>query len=547
MMRIGLALLLALSSAPELLAGSFPAAVVNGRCGASFVSSRGLAITSHDCVRHALGAEALLDDGIKALSQQEERVTAYVAVSVRDVVQDEQLCSRPLTRCETISGGILRSREYRDVRLVYAPPVALADFGGLDEAWSWPRYSAAFALVRVYGSPDGEPTAHADSRNLPLASDRLRVADTPPADGAVLTALVTTRPRDDVPGPAVFEAALAGFGDKFLHAISSSSRGRRAVLLRNDFLYNELARELKKARRYAAGATYGKAERRAALAGLALRGSRLLRFAAAVALQRRHLLSGKEAERVERETASTFIGTDYAVLDTLLRESAALPDGKFASLLRLYGNVRAKSEEMLHYEALRVLTVRASLDVPDCRRDALRARCESAEVLIEFAGGIIDELAADGTLDRVRRFAMLYDDGIQIPQPMPARVSTLQVADAVVHLSRSTAAGLTARIGDASGHFVPERHQTQLKLNPPGTLTFQTTPVAGATSGTPLIDGNGHLAGITFSENLSAVPGGESRLVHVSAEYASWLLRMDGAASLIDEMNQTSRSQLATQ
>lgn len=58
-------------------------------------------------------------------------------------------------------------QEYKDVRLVVAPPVELAQFGGEQESWMWPRYNADFALLRIYTAPDGS-SAPFSPENIPL-------------------------------------------------------------------------------------------------------------------------------------------------------------------------------------------------------------------------------------------------------------------------------------------------------------------------------------------------------------------------------------------
>jgi hypothetical protein len=62
---------------------------------------------------------------------------------------------------------LIESLEYSDVRLVYAPPRSIGDFGGEVDNWSWPRHSGDFALLRVYTGPDGRPAPYA-AANRPL-------------------------------------------------------------------------------------------------------------------------------------------------------------------------------------------------------------------------------------------------------------------------------------------------------------------------------------------------------------------------------------------
>lgn len=51
--------------------------------------------------------------------------------------------------------------EYSDVRLVAAPPVSIAAFGGDIDNWEWPQHKGDFALYRVYDSEGKPVTPHA--------------------------------------------------------------------------------------------------------------------------------------------------------------------------------------------------------------------------------------------------------------------------------------------------------------------------------------------------------------------------------------------------
>jgi len=43
----------------------------------------------------------------------------------------------------------------KDVRLVYAPPRSIGEFGGEIDNWMWPRHTGDFAFLRAYTAPDG--------------------------------------------------------------------------------------------------------------------------------------------------------------------------------------------------------------------------------------------------------------------------------------------------------------------------------------------------------------------------------------------------------
>ncbi len=178
-----------------------------GGCSASFVSPEGLIATNHHCVQFGLQRNStpernLLRNGFLARSRSEELwsgplTRAYVTLAIRDVT--EQIAGKlsprlsDLERQETIERrekerlaacekGGLRCRvvrfydgllwlemaqiEIRDVRLVYAPPDGVGNFGGETDNWMWPRHAGDFALLRAYVRPDGKPGPNA-AGNVP--------------------------------------------------------------------------------------------------------------------------------------------------------------------------------------------------------------------------------------------------------------------------------------------------------------------------------------------------------------------------------------------
>ncbi len=60
---------------------------------------------------------------------------------------------------------------YSDVRLVAAPPVSIAAFGGDIDNWDWPQHKCDFAMYRIYTAPDGKPADYSEN-NVPLKPRR---------------------------------------------------------------------------------------------------------------------------------------------------------------------------------------------------------------------------------------------------------------------------------------------------------------------------------------------------------------------------------------
>ena len=215
---------------PALLSdplSSLLSAIVNfGGCSASFVSSDGLIATNHHCALSALQfnstpAENLLHDGFLAGSPAEERFAGptariYVTRALTDVSQAVHAALLPVaddlgreralekfekqavatceqaghgTRCELKSfyGGLryylIEKLELRDVRLVFAPPSGIGNFGGEIDNWRWPRHTGDFSLFRAYVGQSGEPTEHAAANVAYRPPHHLELARKPLAEG----------------------------------------------------------------------------------------------------------------------------------------------------------------------------------------------------------------------------------------------------------------------------------------------------------------------------------------------------------------------------
>ncbi|MCP5045711.1 MAG: S46 family peptidase [bacterium] len=57
-------------------------------------------------------------------------------------------------------------KRLQDVRLVYAPPMALGNFGGNIDNWMWPRHTCDFSFLRAYVSKDNRGVAYSKD-NVP--------------------------------------------------------------------------------------------------------------------------------------------------------------------------------------------------------------------------------------------------------------------------------------------------------------------------------------------------------------------------------------------
>ncbi|MGE5235248.1 MAG: S46 family peptidase [Acidobacteriota bacterium] len=200
-----------------------PAVVSLGGCSASFVSPEGLIATNHHCAFGALQTNATpehdyITTGFPAGSRQDELqangTRAYVFDGYGDVTENVTFglppsakpeerarmieerektlvasCEQGGERCRVAEmfGGaayyLFRTLELRDVRLVYAPPRSIGEFGGEIDNWMWPRQTGDFSFLRAYVGPDGKPADYSPA-NVPYHPKRyLRLASTPLREG----------------------------------------------------------------------------------------------------------------------------------------------------------------------------------------------------------------------------------------------------------------------------------------------------------------------------------------------------------------------------
>jgi hypothetical protein len=177
-------------------------------CTGELVSDKGLYLTNHHCGYGAIQAHSSVDhdyltDGFWAKSFKEELpvedLTVYVLNYMDDVtkeilkdVTDEMTESerngkvraaiREMAK-EKSEDGLYRVdikpflsgneyymfvyHQYRDVRLVGAPPSSIGKYGGDTDNWMWPRHTGDFSMFRIYTNEKGEGVPYAET-NVPF-------------------------------------------------------------------------------------------------------------------------------------------------------------------------------------------------------------------------------------------------------------------------------------------------------------------------------------------------------------------------------------------
>lgn len=174
-----------------------------GYCSASFVSDKALVITNHHCaygaIQHNSSKENnLIEQGFLAkdlaselsagpqerlyITEQVLDVTAQVSGSLakelpaleryeaiennrKKLIKD---CEADVNyRCNVVSFHhgmeyfLIKQLMLQDVRLVYAPPESVGNFGGDIDNYEYPRHTGDFAFLRGYVGKDGKPAPYA--------------------------------------------------------------------------------------------------------------------------------------------------------------------------------------------------------------------------------------------------------------------------------------------------------------------------------------------------------------------------------------------------
>ena len=176
-------------------------------CTGSMISDQGLLITNHHCAYsdvHGLSTPEhnYLEEGFWAMRSDEEvnisGKKVYFLKRVLDVTDEVHELQRELEEAGKPAGSrrlshlmeqkysketgldawlasmwrgskyyIALYEVYSDVRLVAAPPVSSAAFGGDIDNWEWPQHKCDFAMYRVYTAPDGSPAEYSKD-NVPM-------------------------------------------------------------------------------------------------------------------------------------------------------------------------------------------------------------------------------------------------------------------------------------------------------------------------------------------------------------------------------------------
>lgn len=188
------------------------AIVLLGGGTSSYISAEGLLLTNHHVAYGAIQSlssvqEDYLKDGFYAKTRADELsapsyeartvvkiadVTAKVLSAVSDTMSAETRSKAIQAKMRELEKEEQGTTDYdcrvsdnfnglkylmyvydviRDIRIVYAPPTAIGNYGGEVDNWYWPRHTGDFSIMRAYVGPDGKHARYSKD-NVPYHPKR---------------------------------------------------------------------------------------------------------------------------------------------------------------------------------------------------------------------------------------------------------------------------------------------------------------------------------------------------------------------------------------
>lgn len=186
--------------------------IFGGGCTGELISGDGLLITNHHCgygeiQAHSSVEHDYLSDGFWAMNREEELpnpgltvsfmksmedVTSFVLNGVKASMNQKERETLLRKRIKVLTDSLHKSsgleavvekyyygnqwfvilyEDFKDVRLVGAPPSSIGKFGGDTDNWMWPRHTGDFSLFRIYANKENKPAAYSKD-NVPYKPER---------------------------------------------------------------------------------------------------------------------------------------------------------------------------------------------------------------------------------------------------------------------------------------------------------------------------------------------------------------------------------------
>ena len=577
-------------------------------CTASVVSDEGLLITNHHCAYSDVSALSTaehnyLEEGYWAFFRKDEipipGKKVYFLKRVLDVtdevealkdelnVRGERFGMRKLSHIMATKYGketgleaslesmwsgkkyyIALYKTYTDIRLVGAPPVSIAAFGGDEDNWEWPQHKADFALYRIYDH--GEPLK---------SPARLKISTAGLADGD-FTMVIGYPGRTDRYSSAAKVAHAVGIE----RPVTNSIRKEQMEIVRKAMdadpevrrKYSDWFFSLSNVQEMQEGEVQ------------CIKRFRVIDEKRALERELQAWIDARPDRQARWGSLLSDLAAEYAATDDIERQKAwyreTLVRGTriAPTMLRMANDKAGRRDEILRRgrqdvepaveQALLALALdRYFTHVDTCftgaRQKALRARFTEADrtdypAMAAWLWDHPDEMADFYTEVKITAFNdaeqhvsdlsslhhaytyALYEMRAEkgVPQYPDAnstmritygRVCNLEPWDAVVCASRSTVAGLLEK-NDPSRHdfALPGDFLSLLQEKVSGEVNFLTdNDITGGNSGSPVLNARGELVGLAFDGNKESLASnfsatdGYNKCVCVDIRYVLRILK----------------------
>ena len=195
----------------------------NGGCTGEIVSPKGLILTNHHCGYGAIQSHSTFEhnyvkDGFWSQSFEEELpnpgmyvtfvrkiedVTSQVLSGIDENASDSEKQSIIQKNINRIKNSLPKKdwqeieiksffdgnsyyaftiENYKDIRLVAAPPSSIGKFGADTDNWMWPRHTGDFSIFRIYADKNNRPAEYSPD-NVPYQTDAFFKISTKPKHG----------------------------------------------------------------------------------------------------------------------------------------------------------------------------------------------------------------------------------------------------------------------------------------------------------------------------------------------------------------------------
>ena len=265
----------------------------NGGCTSEVISPNGLLLTNHHCgygviQSHSTVENDYLEDGFWAKSYDEELpnenfsvtfikriddVTSGVFEGVTDDMDEAakmKLISQNIQKVRKVAQKeawqdvnvrafykgnqylLFVTEEFKDVRLVGAPPTSIGKFGSDTDNWMWPRHTGDFSMFRIYANANNLPAEYSKdnvpykpAHHLPISLDGVE------EDDFTLVFGFPGRTNEYLPAVAV---------DQIVNVLNPAKIEVRenALKIVDGFMRNDQSIKIKYASKYASIANYWK-------------------------------------------------------------------------------------------------------------------------------------------------------------------------------------------------------------------------------------------------------------------------------------------------